>query len=162
MIEVPKPLHHPISKYDGYLKSKETSINNIPPWYPFFLIFGGHGSFLWATDTPVLDFWWHLLWVSKPEWEALFALTEAYVLHTPWDSTLVWNLLNSWLWAMLSGLSRPLLAFLEVLSLRKFWSEWAASHVKSSLKSSTQDHIWSRIKGVSGMKHFCWVQPPVT
>ena len=20
-----------------------------------------------ATDTPVLDFWWHLLWVSKPE-----------------------------------------------------------------------------------------------
>ena len=25
-----------------------------------------------ATDTPVLDFWWHLLWVSKPEWAALF------------------------------------------------------------------------------------------
>ena len=44
----------------------------------FFLknIFGGHKSFLlghwypspfwWATDTPVMDFWSHLLWVSKP------------------------------------------------------------------------------------------------
>ena len=25
-----------------------------------------------ATDTPVLDFWWCLLWISKPEWLALF------------------------------------------------------------------------------------------
>ena len=30
-----------------------------------------------ATDTPVLNFWWRLLWVSKPEWAALFALGEA-------------------------------------------------------------------------------------
>ena len=30
--------------------------------------------FCGATDTPVLDFWWCLLWVSKPEWAALFAL----------------------------------------------------------------------------------------
>ena len=30
-----------------------------------------HGHF-GATDTPVLDFWWCLLWVSKPEWAALF------------------------------------------------------------------------------------------
>ena len=29
--------------------------------------------FCGATDTPVLD-WWRLLWVSKPEWEALFAI----------------------------------------------------------------------------------------
>ena len=33
-------------------------------------IFGGHKSFLWATNTPVLDSWWCLLWVSKPEWAA--------------------------------------------------------------------------------------------
>ena len=30
--------------------------------------------FCGATDTPVLDFWWRLLWVSKPEWAALSAL----------------------------------------------------------------------------------------
>ena len=30
--------------------------------------------FCGATDTPVLDFWWYLLWVSKPEWAALFKL----------------------------------------------------------------------------------------
>ena len=35
---------------------------------------GGYMSFCGATDTPVLDFWWHLLWVSKPEWAALFTL----------------------------------------------------------------------------------------
>ena len=26
-----------------------------------------------VTDTPVLNFWWCLFWVSKPEWIALFA-----------------------------------------------------------------------------------------
>ena len=31
-------------------------------------------SFYRATDTPVLDFWWRLPWVSKSEWAALFAL----------------------------------------------------------------------------------------
>ena len=30
--------------------------------------------FFGATDTPILDFWWRLLWVSKPEWAALFKL----------------------------------------------------------------------------------------
>ena len=30
--------------------------------------------FCGATNTPVLDFWWRLLWVSKPEWAVLFTL----------------------------------------------------------------------------------------
>ena len=29
----------------------------------FFKVFGGHMSFFGATGTPVLDFWWRLLWV---------------------------------------------------------------------------------------------------
>ena len=45
--------------------------------------------FCGVTDNPVLDFWWHLLWVSKPEWAALLALAKAYMLHVPWDSPLV-------------------------------------------------------------------------
>ena len=48
-----------------------------------------------ATNTPVLDFWWHLLWVSKPEWTALFA--ETYMMYIPWHSPLVKHLLTSWL-----------------------------------------------------------------
>ena len=37
---------------------------------------------LWGTDTPVLDFWWLLLCVSKPEWPALFALGRGiYDVH---------------------------------------------------------------------------------
>ena len=39
-----------------------------------------------ATDTPVLDFWWRLLWVSKPEWVLPYSnLAEAYLLHVPRD-----------------------------------------------------------------------------
>ena len=34
--------------------------------------------FDWATDTPVLDFWWRLVWVSKPGWiPSLHALLPA-------------------------------------------------------------------------------------
>ena len=33
-----------------------------------FLFFVAHMSYFGATGTPVLDFWWRLLWVSKPEW----------------------------------------------------------------------------------------------
>ena len=37
-------------------------------------VFGGHMSFFGATGTPVLDFWWRLLWVSKPEWVLSYSL----------------------------------------------------------------------------------------
>ena len=30
--------------------------------------------FCGAIDTSILNFWWHLLWASKPEWAALFML----------------------------------------------------------------------------------------
>ena len=45
------------------------NIATIVYYYSPFLkkIWGGHMSFRGATDTPVLDFWWHLLWVSEPE-----------------------------------------------------------------------------------------------
>ena len=37
--------------------------------------------FCGATDTPILDFWWRLLWVLKPEWVLPYSsLVEAYVL----------------------------------------------------------------------------------
>ena len=39
--------------------------------------------FCGATDTPVLDFWWCLLWVSKPEWAVLFMLSRGiHVTHS--------------------------------------------------------------------------------
>ena len=42
-----------------------------------------------ATDTPVSDFWWCLLWVSKPEWVLPYSnFVEAYVIYFPWDSPL--------------------------------------------------------------------------
>ena len=58
----------------------------------FFKIFGGHMSFLWATDTPVLDFWWRLPWVSKPGWSHLRAFLPARYSSSP----LVRHLPTSW------------------------------------------------------------------
>ena len=48
--------------------------------------------FYGATDTPVLDFWWCLLWVSKSKWVIFLHLAEVYVIYVPWDSPLVWHL----------------------------------------------------------------------
>ena len=33
-------------------------------------------NFCGATDTPVLDFWWHLPWVSKPGWIPCFCASS--------------------------------------------------------------------------------------
>ena len=47
-------------------------------WNQVILLFqkniGWHLTFFGMTDTPVLAFWWCVLWVSKPEWAALFTL----------------------------------------------------------------------------------------
>ena len=34
-----------------------------------------------ATDTPVLDFWRCVLWISYPEWAALLALDSVCDVH---------------------------------------------------------------------------------
>ena len=48
------------------------TLENSGEFFKKFL--GDIGPFCWASDTLVLDFWWHLLAVSKPEWTASFAL----------------------------------------------------------------------------------------
>ena len=59
----------------------------------FFLNFVGHMSIFGATDTPVSDFWWRLLWVSKPEWVLPYLnFAEAYLIYVTWDSPLVRHL----------------------------------------------------------------------
>ena len=51
--------------------------------------------FYGSTDTPVLDFWWRLPWVSKPWW-SLACLLHCLCAMDSWDSALVWHLLTSW------------------------------------------------------------------
>ena len=57
----------------------------------FKIILGGHihMSYFGATDTPVLDFWWYLLWVSKARVGCLICIAEANVMYVPWDPPLV-------------------------------------------------------------------------
>ena len=43
-----------------------------------------------AIDTSVLDFWWRLLWVSKPEWAVLFTLGRGMRISTI-SPSLLWN-----------------------------------------------------------------------
>ena len=54
--------------------------------------------FFGATGTPVLDFWWRLLWVSKDRvGSALFAIfAEANVMYIPQDPPLLLHLPTSW------------------------------------------------------------------
>ena len=60
-------------------------------------VFGGHVSFFGATGTPVLDFWWCLPWVSKPEWVLPYSLfVEANVMYIAWDPPLVLHEPTSW------------------------------------------------------------------
>ena len=42
----------------------------------FFFNFGRHQSFCGATGAPVLDVWWCLPWVSKPEWILYFCASS--------------------------------------------------------------------------------------
>ena len=49
----------------------------------FLLILEDTSPFCGATDSPVLDFWCRLLWDSKSEWAALFALDRGICEHFP-------------------------------------------------------------------------------
>ena len=50
--------------------------------YIFFNFLEDTSPFCGATYTPVLDFWWHLLWVLKPDWVLPYLhLAEVYMLH---------------------------------------------------------------------------------
>ena len=47
----------------------------------FFKVLEDISPFCGAIDTPVWDLWWQFLWISKPEWAALFALGGGIDLH---------------------------------------------------------------------------------
>ena len=66
-------------------------------WHSFFLnFFEGHQFFCGTTDTPFLDFWWHLPWVSKPGLDPLTCILHCLHAMESSDSPLVWHLLTSW------------------------------------------------------------------
>ena len=76
-------------------------------FFQFFKkIFGGHQSFLWATNTPILDFLWHLPCVSKP---GLTPLLVCFVTYAQWNPQipLEWHLLTSWWLAWQPSHSHP-------------------------------------------------------
>ena len=58
----------------------------------FFLNFlEDTNPFFGATDTPVSDFWWCLLWISKPEWVLPYlSLAEAYMLYYMFPEIHLW------------------------------------------------------------------------
>ena len=61
-------------------------------WRTHVLFLGGRG-----TCTPVLDFLWRLLWVSKPGGFCLIHFfVEANVMYIPWDPPLLLHTLTSW------------------------------------------------------------------
>ena len=64
-------------------------------------------SYFETIGTPVLDFWWCVLWVSKPEWVLPYSLfAEPNVMYIPWDPSMVLHLLTSW-WLALQPVTSP-------------------------------------------------------
>ena len=71
-----------ITHWSQSLASESMSLNHSPV-VQFFLFLEDTSPFYRETDTPVLEFWWCLLWVSKPEWTALFVFSGGIlVTHT--------------------------------------------------------------------------------
>ena len=95
------PLHQTLPSLWSFIFSQlvcflplHWSLYSLPPSYPWhtgvFLkkIFEDISPFRWATDTPVLGFWWCLLWVSKRGLDpfcVLFCLCDPQI-HLWWDT----------------------------------------------------------------------------
>ena len=74
------PFKH-VSARIGCFDGKVYSLININSWHI-------HMSYFGVISTPVLDFWWHPFWVSKPGCSASLALRSrmCYMLPTYWRS----------------------------------------------------------------------------
>ena len=62
-------------------------------------------SYFGATGTPVLDFRWIILYVSKPESVLPYLHCKGDVMYIPWDPPLVLYIANLWTTA-LRGIDR--------------------------------------------------------
>ena len=65
-----------------YTRSHSRNIFQVIAKKQVFKLLEDMSPFCGATDIPVLNFWWRLLWVPKPEWVLPFSsLAEAYMLQ---------------------------------------------------------------------------------
>ena len=96
--------------------------------------------FLKLVFVPVLDFWWCLIWFSKPEWAALFMLGGG-VLHIP-EITLWCNT-----WQPLGGHHGNQAVRFHIPVSRYWWGSQLESIVAWHDRCSIQTELgWLRIK----------------
>ena len=70
---------------------RETSVLVLQMVFFFKIFLEDMSPFCGATDTPVSDFWWRLLLVSKPEWVLPYSsLEEAYILCYTFPEIHLW------------------------------------------------------------------------
>ena len=82
-----KILHPPPPKFTWQASVRKLG----SAWTSFLKFLEDMSLFCGATDTPILDFWWCLLWVSKPEWGLPYlSLAEAYMLHYTFPEIHLW------------------------------------------------------------------------
>ena len=87
-----KETHGPLSVAKFDLTWRMSQWELVPSLRFFFFKFLEDMSpFCGAIDTPVSDFWWRLLWVSKPEWVLPYSsLVEAYMLCYTFPEIHLW------------------------------------------------------------------------
>ena len=100
-------------------------------------------SFCGAIDTPVLDFWWCLPWVSKPAWQPM--ICEKLTVSPHWTIILqnclclcdiyVWLLIHAWMILSNSSNSSNLTRNPEL---------WKVLVVLKIIKQELLVHVWLR------------------
>ena len=123
----------------------------------FFLnVFGFFG----ATGTPVLDFWWRLLWVLKPESVLPYSIfEEVNVMYIPQDPPLVLHVLTSWQPALLPVLSPHTVPEVRLLGFELMLSEylWVRHSTNWAKPGPTNwSHNWLNVFGTKIVNNW-WI-----
>ena len=93
----------------------------------------------WVTDTPVLDFWWHLPWVSK---QGRILLLACFVTYMQWIHQIHPWYNNCWL---LGGKHGGWVVSIHILAYKHWWGSSPGSSMLSySMWQDKRSTDWSK------------------
>ena len=142
--------------------TKWVNLNQRLCWTSDYLTFF---PFCEATDSPVSDFWWRLLGVSKPEWVALFALDGGVCVtrslsYAGWAFWLICkciakHFVKIWYTHKHRAIKLPLNRTYELCSLQWQPKRPQCKEPKSASFFSRQSAVWLRQRWIDVFNLMC-------
>ena len=130
-----------ISEYRIYYLWRQKDWAYVQMFCCFWRILEVLSPFCGATDTPVLDFWWHLLGF-KARVSRLIHIRQWYTCYAFPDSPLLWHLLTSWWPVWLPSYSLPHICEQALVGLETRTYR-AATHSKRSGSAGICTNVFS-------------------